>query len=511
MKNYVAAVDAGTGGVRCVLYDAQGNSFGQHYREMTTIYTGDGRAEQDPNAFIDCAYAAVRGAIANSGIDPAAIVGVSFSGTQTTFVALDENDRFITNLILWQDMRSTAIFPQVRKILAANGMTEDNLYRRTFRPLDNMAVGGKLLWIREKQPEVYQKIRRVVNPLSVLQRAFGAEDHTIDPTDCGWFFAHDPITLKPDPALAKMFDIDPGFFPDPVKNGALVGRVTAAVSEKTGLRVGTPLFQGSVDQCCAALGAGNGGCESMGTLCMGTVGLLMTYSDNPIPDPRCRYYIIHYPTGGYASELAVPVAASAFRWVRDMLYPAEAFDLDDIYPRMDAEAATSPIGAGGLAFLPHMAGSIYPKMNSDVRGGWVGCSLSTRRADLVRASLEGISYGIRQILEAGGHHFEALRLLGGAARSPFWNQMQADIYNCQIVTLETEEASALGAAIIAATGAGLYESIPEAVRAMSRIKHCYTPNPENVEKYNLSYEAWKQCAEGLENGGFAALEKVRQS
>lgn len=242
---------------------------------------------------------------------------------------------------------------------------------------------------------------------------------------------------------------------------------------------------------------------------MGTAGVIMTYSDVPIPDSLGRYPVIHFPGGGYVSEIGVRVAASAFRWVRDMLYPSEDLNRNDIYQRMDMEAAGVPIGSNGVCFLPLMAGSAYPKADESIRGGWIGTSLGTKRPALVRAALEGICYEMRQVLEESGQKFASIRLLGGAARSELWNQMQADVYGCPVETIASQEASALGAAMIAACGAGLYPSLKDAVCGMTHIKRRYEPNLNNAGRYRESYEAWASCVEDLGNRAFHALARLR--
>lgn len=509
MGDYLAAIDAGTGGVRCVIFDARGNAISRDYRELPTLYTPDGRAEQDPVQMIKSAWDVVRGAVSRGGIDASRIAGITATGTQTTFAPVDGNGNFLTDIIVWQDMRGLEMLPWIRRRLSEHGMTEADLYRRTFRPLDALLAGAKLLWLREHEPSLYGKIRKLANPQAILLKALGAGEYTLDPTDGGWWLSHDSVTLEPDQELLRVFGLNPDIFPKLHAPGALVGRVTPHAAEKTGLKAGTPLFQGAVDQCCAALGAGNYGCAELGTMCMGTAGVIMTWSHEPIPDPLGRYYVIHYPGGGYAGEVAVPVAASAFRWVRDMLYPAEAFSHDGIYRRMDAEAAGVPIGSGGLCFLPLMAGSIYPRADDAIRGGWIGASLSTTRAALVRSALEGVCYEMRQILEASGREFAAIRMLGGAARSDLWNQMHADVYGCPVETIASREASALGAAMIAACGAGLYPGLKDAVCGMARLKRRYEPDPGSAGRYQESYEAWLNCVEDLSGRAFPALARVR--
>ena len=509
MRSCIATIDAGTGGVRCVIFDETGTALCEDYREMPTSYGPGGRAEQDPVQLVRSAFDAVRGALLRGNADAARIAGVVVTGTQTTFVPLDADGRCLTNMILWQDARGLEMLPQILARLAASGMSESDLYRRTLRPLDALLAGAKLLWLREREPGIYGRIHRLANPQALLSHAFGAPEITVDPSDGGWWLSHDAVTLEVDPELIGLFGLDPRHFPTLVDPGAQIGRVSSEAAVRTGLLEGTPIFQGAVDQCCAALGAGNDGRGSIGTLCLGTAGVVMRCGPEIVPDPLERYYVLHYPAGGYAHEIAVPVAASAFRWVRDVLYPGSAARTADVYRSMDAEAMRSPVGANGLVFLPHLAGSIYPDMNADIRGGWLGASLASRRADLIRAALEGICYGRRRIMEAAGCRFETLRLLGGATRSEFWNRMQADVYGCPVETVCAREASALGAAMIAAAGAGLYESLPRAVRAMTSVKRRYEPDPDSARRYDACYRAWQACLDGLTPRAFETLAGLR--
>ena len=509
MKDCLAAIDAGTGSVRCVIFDVKGNVVSQDQRETLTVYTPDGRAEQDPIGLIRAAWDAVRGAIIKGDVDAARIAGLTVTGIQTSFAPLDGLGNFLGNIITWQDARGMEMFPWIRQRLAERGMSEADLYRRTLRPLNALLAGAKLLWLREREPALFGRIRCLATPQAMLLRAFGAEEVTIDPTDGGWWLAHDGATLEPDPELIEAFGVDPGILPKSSAPGEKIGMVSPGVAERTGLRAGTPVCQGAVDQCCAALGAGNHGLADMGTLCLGTAGVVMTYSEEPEPDPLGRYPVVHYPSGGFASEMGVRVAASAFRWVRDMLYPAPAYDQERIYRKMDGEAASVPIGAGGLVFLPLMAGSAYPNADETLRGGWIGASLSTTRPALVRAALEGVCYEMRQVLEAGRRMYASVRLLGGAARSDLWNQMQADVYGCPVETIAAREASALGAAMIAAHGAGLYPSLKDAVDGMTRVKRRYEPDPDRARRYGESYRAWLSCVEDLRHRAFPALARAR--
>ena len=282
MNDYLAAIDAGTGGVRCVIFDVKGNVVSEDYRETLTVYTPDGHAEQDPVQLVGAALNAVRGAIVKGNVDAARIAGITITGTQTTFAAVDRQGNYLTSIILWQDMRGIEMFPWIRQRLAEHGMTEAELYRRTFRPMNALLAGAKLLWLRKHEPTLYEKIHKLANPQAILQRALGAEEVTIDPTDGGWWLSHDSATLELDSELVEVFGMNTDFFPQFCIPGEPVGWVMPDVAEKTGLKAGTPIWQGAVDQCCAVLGAGNYGSSETGTMCMGTAGVIMTYSDGNV-------------------------------------------------------------------------------------------------------------------------------------------------------------------------------------------------------------------------------------
>ena len=501
MKKYIAGIDMGTGGSRCVIFDLQGHIAGQAYREMPTLFTQPGWMEMDPHQMIESTYDAVREAVAASGVNPDDIAALSFSSFQASFACIDRAGEYLGNFIVWQDIRGTQMFPWMLERLAENGLDQAELYRRCGQPMNIIPSGPRVLWLKEHTPEFYEKVWKFVTPQAMMVHAFGGEDWYDESCNGSIWMVQSCDDYAIDPELVRIFGVDPDKYPRIATPGTPVGQVTAAVAARTGLRAGTPLFVGAADQMCAALGVGNYGTPDIGHLALGTAGILLAWSPTAARDPQQTYHIIGFPGGGYSLEAAAAVAALALRWLRDLLYPAEAYDPKGIFDRMTAEAQASAIGANGVVFLPHLVGSLCPTNDATMRGTFAGMGPATTRGDLVRATMEGVCYEMREIIEAyhavGAGYFKRLRIIGGATNSDFWNQMQADVYGFPVETMETPEASALGAAILAAVGAGLYGSIQEACGAMAHVQRTYEPNPANVPLYEARFGAYQRCMRDL--------------
>ena len=279
--------------------------------------------------------------------------------------------------------------------------------------------------------------------------------------------------------------------------GKIVGHIGEEVSAKTGLPVGTPICMGAHDQNCCTFGAG---AVDAGTavLVMGTFGSCFVVSDESIRDPKGRLVVKgNHGCGNYTIEAFSNTAASSYRWYRDTFCDYEkekAKELDvDPYELINEQIATSPIGANGVTFLSYLQGAGGARINGKARGTFVGMTLGTTKADMARAVMEGICYDMYDIIraeEAAGIKIDKIRLAGGAAKSPLWCQMMADIFKHPIQILENGEAGCLGAALYAGVGVGVYKDCHEAAKVARTTKE-YTPNPENFAAYDAAYQ--KAC------------------
>jgi len=513
MGKYVIGIDAGTMGVRCVIFDLNGNEVSSAYFETPTMYPKPGWVEQRAEDVIDLAYKAVAKAITKKNVDASEIISISFTNQRTTWAPIDKDGNFLHNMFIWQDQRGAEIFPWAREQLAKHGMTEADLYKRCGHPMGSVQCGSKAFWFRLNCPDLYEKTYKMITPHAMLAKAFGADDWYDEDSDANWWLVTKCDTFEFDPELCDIFGMDIDKYPRNMKPGTPIGAVTKEVADKTGLKVGTPLFVGSGDQQCGAAGVGNSGTPGLGSVCLGTAGLCIGYSSTPVRDPNCKCHVLGHPAGGYTMEGHASAAASSFRWLRNAISQYEMTTAEisgiDVYDIMSSIASKAPIGAKGTIFLPWLAGAACPHYNDHARGSFIGMTLGTTKAELLRAAMEGICFEMREMLEAlkagGFSDFKTLRVTGGAARSKLWNQIQANIYKSVVETADAPEATALGAAMIGAVGAGVFKDLRDAASHMVHVKDVYEPDEASMKMYDEVYEMFRDCYDGLAKSGFDTI------
>jgi len=314
--------------------------------------------------------------------------------------------------------------------------------------------------------------------------------------------------------------------PEVVPSGTIVGKVTPAVAERTGLPAGTPICVGAGDQNAAAVGAGL--IESgMMSVSLGTGGLAAAFVDSELPDPDPQAMLTAHPIPGrYMLEGYQPAGASSLRWFRDEVARCwfrtdrdsrEVCSNDvrdeDVYDILGEIAATAPPGAKGLVVNPYFASAATPRWNVHARASIVGLTFAHDRACLVRAFMEGITLDVRDMIESMsqcGVPIENVRILGGPTKSELWNQIQADVYARPVSTLQVTDAAPLGAAICGGVGVGLFGDIPEGVNAMVRADKTYEPIEENVAVYEELYKVFCDIYEGMDRRVFGELAAIQE-
>jgi xylulokinase len=516
-EKYVVGIDAGTMGARTVIFDLKGKEMGSAYFETPTRYPKPGWVEQDAEDVIELAYKSTAEAIKEAGIDPKDIASVSFTNMRSTFVPVDKDGNYLEHIFIWQDLRGTEMLPWMREKLEENDMTEMDLYNITGFPIGAVWPSSKVYWFHKHQPELYDKTHKFITPQAMLIKAYGADGWYDDRDDFGWWQIGDADTFEYQPMLADIFEVDVEKYPKIYDAGTVVGEVSREVSEKTGLPEGTPLVVGSGDQQCGAIGVGNAE-QGMASICLGTAGLCIGYSPEPIRHPKALNHVLGHPgTNHWQMEGHASAAASSFRWLRDTLGQMEktaATMTDmDVYDLLTRQAEKSPPGANGTVFLPWLAGAACPYYDSYARATWVGMTFAHTKGDMIRAAMEGITFEMRDMLEAlkqgGLPDFEYYRVTGGAARSPLWNQIQADIYGGAVETVTTSEATALGAAMLGALGVGIFDDIHEAIDNMVHVENRWEPIPENVEVYDEVFEIFRDTYQALKDEVFPAISKFQ--
>ncbi len=519
-KELIAAIDAGTTGVRCCLFDVHGNSVSEGYYKVPTMYPKPGYVEQDAEVITELAFRAVASAVSGlseagevSQSDSRNIIGLCITSQRNSFVPVDREGHFLTNMLIWQDQRGTEVHNWMRRRLEEHNYSLADLYRKNGQPFGAFQTGNKVIWLRKKSQEIYEKTDKFATPNGFLAKAFGAAELFEENNNGAFWLAADADSQAVDKDLCRVFDLDPGKFVTPVSPGTKVGCVSAYAAKRTGLREGTPVYMGSGDQQCGALGAGNYGTTDIISVCMGTAGLCIAYSPVPVRHPGCKCNIQGHPAGGYTIEGHSSSCMSSFRWARDILLAED----DSRLQANDAErnkratelAKQVGVGSGGIFFLPWLQGAECPHYDMKAKGAFIGMSLATQKGNMIRAVMEGICFENRMMMEAleesGIPPVKALRVIGGAANNPFWNQMQADIYGLPVETVTVKECTALGLAMIGAVALGIYGGYEEAARNMVHVEQHYVPDEENKEWYNRIYEIWNTCYNGLSEEAYKKI------
>ena len=502
-RDLIAAVDAGTTGTRCCVFNAEGEIVSSGYYPMKTLYPGPGLVEQDPEIVIELTFRAVHDAVAS--IDQKRIVGICFTVQRNSFVPVDKEGRFLSNMLIWQDQRGEAVHPWMLERLKANGIGLFDLYQINGQPFGSFQSGYKALWIRRFRDDLYQKADKLITPLAYLTHAFGAKGYKEENNNIGFWVMANADKQQIDESLCRVFDFRPDLFPEAVAPGTCVGRVSKDASKRCGIAEGTPIYLGSGDQNCGALGAGNYGTTDIMSVCMGTAGLCIAYSPEPIRHPKGMCQVQGHPAGGYLMETHSSSCMSSYRWAEKLLYPEQQ---NGVHTLAD-EARNAPIGSNGVLFLPYLQGAACPHYDDSARGSYIGMSLANGKADMSRATMEGICFENRMMLETLKESAlapaNALRVIGGAANNEFWNQMQADIYGMPVETITAKESTALGAAIICAVASGIYGSYREASVKMTHVLKRYVPDETRLREYSMVYNMWDRCYRGLSEGAFRTI------
>lgn len=510
-QELIAAVDAGTTGTRCCIIGRNGAIISSGYYAIPTLYPKPGLVEQDPYKVIDLTFRATKEAISSGEIDPAQIIGLCITVQRNSFVPMSADERFLGNMIIWQDQRGAEAHSWILERLKQSGISLRDFYQINGQPFASFQCGFKALWFRKFREDLYNKTYKLVTPQSYLTHAFGAEGYTEENNNQSFWVVANADKQQIDEELCRVFDIRTDIFPKAVSPGTLIGTVSREAAERSGLLAGTPIFVGSGDQNCGALGAGNYGTSDIISVCMGTAGLCVAYSPKPIRHPRGMCQIQGHPSGGYLIETHSSSCMSSYRWAGELFYHAE-YNTDGAKNRnilMEEAAAAVPVGANGVLFLPWLQGAACPHYDDSARGAYIGMSLANGKNEMIRATIEGVCFENRMMLEtlmeADIAKTKVLRVIGGASNSNLWNQIQADIYGLPVETITAKESAALGAAIICAVACGMYGSYKEASENMTHVLKQYVPNDDNLRKYNEVYRIWDECYKNLSQGSFKEI------
>jgi xylulokinase len=471
---FTLGLDVSTTATKAVVLDEDGRVMAVASDAYEVSIPRPGWSEQDPDRWWQAASIAIRTVLSSAGIDGAAVEAVGLTGQMHGLVLLDAAGEVLRPAILWNDQRTAAQCDQIRERVGP---------ARLVAVTGNDAMTGftapKLLWVREHEPAILERVAHVLLPKDLVRLRLTGE-YALDKADGAGTLLFDVAARDWSPEVLAALELDAAWFPTTFEGPEVTGRVTAAAAQATGLRAGTPVVAGGGDQAANAVGVG---AIDPGTvaLSLGTSGVVFAATNAPVIEPAGRVHAFCHAVPDRWHLMGVMLsAAGSLRWFRDALAPGTSFE------QLSTEAAEAPPGSEGLLFLPYLTGERTPYPDPLVRGAFVGLDVQHQRHHLVRAVMEGVAFGLRDaldlMLEAGLAQPQQIRASGGGINSPVWRQILADVLRAEIVTVDTTEGAAAGAGLLATVGAGWHASVHDAVRTAVNVTPAAEPGPAR-ERY----------------------------
>lgn len=485
-------IDVGTSGTKALLVTGDGRPVERATVEYPLHQPRPGWAEQEAEDWWRATVRATQAVLAKAGVSGERVAAVGLSGQMHGSVFLDENGQVVRPPILWCDVRTAS---QCRTITQRAGGRE-RLIELTGNPALEGFTAPKVVWLMEHEPEAFARTRKIVLPKDYVRYRLTGEIAT-EVSDAAGTLLFDVAKGEWSAPLLEALGIDGDLLPPVLQSYEVAGRVSASAAEETGLRVGTPVVAGGADNTCGAVGAGIVR-EGVFLSSIGSSGVVLTPSDSLAKDPKGRVHTFNHSTENQWYLMGVTLSAGlALRWFRDQLGQAEraveAAGGPDAYDLLSHEAQKSTPGSRGLFFLPYLNGERTPHADANARAVFFGLSGAHTRADMVRSVFEGVTFSLRdsvEIMRELGREVTEIRAIGGGAKSPFWRQIQADVFGADVLTLEIDEGPAFGAALLAMVGAGRYGTVAEAADRTVRTKERTSPGAART-RYDDAYAFYR--------------------
>jgi xylulokinase len=481
---YFLGIDSSTTGVKALLIDEKGSVIGTATTELPISTPKPLWSEQDPVDWWNGTVNSIKQVLQETGVSGDDVAAIGLTGQMHGLTLLDEAGEVLRPAILWNDQRTGAECDDIRARLG-----KANLIKITGNDALTGFTAPKILWVQKNEPEVYAKAKQILLPKDYVRfkltgsyatdRAGGAGTLLFNLAGRDW-----------SAEVLDALEIPAEWLPPTYEGPAVTGQVSVAAAEATGLKAGTPVVGGGGDQAAQAVGVGAVQ-PGIVALTLGTSGVVFASTDEAFVEPEGRLHAFCHAVPGRWHLMGVMLsAAGSLRWYRDTVAPGVGFD-DLLAPANDI-----PPGSEGLLFLPYLTGERTPHPDPLARGAFVGLTVRHTQAHLTRSVLEGVAFGLRDSFElmksAGLAEIKQVRVSGGGAKSPLWRQILADVLNVELVTINTTEGAAYGAALLAGVGAGKWADVDTACETGVKVTGSTTPQPETVTKYEPLYKQYRQ-------------------
>jgi len=452
-----------------------------------------GWAEQAPEDWWRAACQATKECLAKSSAAAQPVSAVGLTGQMHGLVLLDAQDQVLRPALIWCDQRTGEECREITEQVGAPRLIE-----WTANPALTGFTLPKIWWVRRHEPEIWARVRSLMLPKDYIRfRLTGAR--AIDVADASGTLMFDVVHRRWSQPMLEISRIDGACLPKVFESQEISGHVHEEGALLTGLRPGIPVVAGAGDQAAGAVGMGivKPGAVSA---TIGTSGVVFAATSSPVLEPKGRIHTFCHAIPERWHVMGVTQGAGlSLRWFRDQ-FGAGREDDRDPYERLAEEAAKTPPGAEGLFWTPYLMGERTPHLDPNARGALVGITAQHTRAHIIRAILEGVAFSLRDSLtlfQEIGVPIESIRLGGGGARSPLWQQIQSDIYGMPVELIEADEGAAYGAALLAGVGVKNWPSVESACETAVRVATLVQPNPRTAALMNLQYAEYRKLYPAL--------------
>jgi xylulokinase len=490
-KAYFLGLDISTTGSKALLVDENGVVVATASSPHTLQNPRPLWSEQNPSEWWRAASISIRSVLEKASIGGERVAAVGLTGQMHGLVLLDAKGNVLRPAILWNDQRTQSQCDEIYQRIGRE---------RFIQITGNVALTGftapKILWVKENEPNVYAKAKHILLPKDYVRYKLTGE-YAMDKADGAGTVLFNLKSRDWSREVLDALDIDASWMPPTSEGPEFTGRVNEEAASLTGLKVGTPIAAGGGDQAAGAVGVG---AVEMGVvaLTVGTSGVVFAPTSSALIEPQGRLHAFCHAVPGMWHFMGVMLsAAGSLQWYRDTL--ASNMDFDELLK----EAESIPAGCEGLQFLPYLSGERTPHPDPLARGAFIGLTLRHTRAHMTRAVLEGVSFGLKDsfmlIQNAGLEKITQVRASGGGTKSALWRQILASTLEAELVTVNTTEGAAYGAALLAGVGAGAWSDVVSACDEAIKLSGSIMPDPAQVEAYRKAYPLYQELYPALKS------------
>ena len=499
--SYLLGIDIGTSATKSVLFDEFGKAVCSASYEYPMYQPNTGWAEQDANDWWKAVCHTCKKILSDSGIDNKQISAVGLSGQMHGLVMLDEKDNLLGKSIIWCDQRT-----EQQAVFLEDKIGRDKLISITANPAITGFTAAKILWVKQNNPKLYEKAKKIMLPKDYIVYMLTGEFST-EVSDASGMQLMDIKKRQFSKELLDKLEIDISLLGYMHESSDAAGRISKKAAELTGLDEGTIVAAGGGDQACGAVGNGIVK-EGIVSSTIGTSGVVFAHTDNLHIDKYGRIHTLCHAVPGCYHVMGVTQAAGlSLKWFRDSFCSEQIKQAEkegvDPYMIMDKMAEKIQIGAQGLIFLPYLMGERSPHLDPFCSGVFFGITPIHEKAHFIRAILEGVVYSLKDSISILRNDMKVdisqVRVSGGGAKSSLWKSMQADIFESDVAMTDNAEGPALGAAILAGVAKGLYKSVPAACEHVITTKNVHKYDMNKANQYNKYYEIYKSLYPVLKN------------